>query len=102
MARTARDCALILQAIAGRDPHDATSAEVPVPNYLEGLGPDLKGLRFGVPREYFGQGLDAQVEREVRAALKNLEGLGATLEEVSAARTPSTKHRRPTTSWRTA
>ena len=83
MARSARDCALILQAIAGRDPRDATTAEVPVPSYLEGLGVDLKGLRLGVPREYFGQGLDSQVEREVRAALKKLEALGATLEEVS-------------------
>jgi aspartyl-tRNA(Asn)/glutamyl-tRNA(Gln) amidotransferase subunit A len=88
MARTARDCALLLQAIAGRDPRDSTSAEVPVPNYLQGLGgglggDDLRGLRLGVPREYFGAGLDVGVEREVRAALQKLAGLGATLEEVS-------------------
>ena len=83
MARSARDCALILQTIAGHDPRDATTAEVPVPNYLEGLGGDLTGLRLGVPKEYFGQGLDAEVEALVRSGLQKLAGLGAELREVS-------------------
>jgi aspartyl-tRNA(Asn)/glutamyl-tRNA(Gln) amidotransferase subunit A len=87
MARTAKDCALMLQTIAGRDPKDATSVDVPVPDYLAGLSSDgprpLAGLKLGVPKEYFGQGITAEVEQSVRAALKTLEGLGATLIEVS-------------------
>ncbi len=83
MARSARDCAQLLQVIAGRDPRDATSADVLVPDYLAGLKGDLKGLTLGVPQEYFGQGIDPEVEGSVRAALKALEGLGAKLVEVS-------------------
>ena len=89
MARGVRDCALLLEAIAGHDARDSTTAQVPVPNYLEGLGADLSGLRLGVPREYFGEGLAPEVEASVRAALKTLEALGARLTEVSL---PHTEH----------
>ena len=68
LARDAADCALILQAIAGHDPHDATSLPDPVPDYSRGLNGDVTGLRLGVPREYFGEGMDAGVRagRNVR------------------------------------
>ncbi len=88
LARTAEDCALILQAIAGRDPADSTSAEVPVPDFLataaaaKGDRP-LAGLRLGVVKEHFGPGLDPEVARAVRAAIAQLETLGCSVREVS-------------------
>jgi aspartyl-tRNA(Asn)/glutamyl-tRNA(Gln) amidotransferase subunit A len=83
LALTAEDAALILQAMAGFDPHDSTSADAPVPDYAAALQGDLKGKRIGVPREFFDAGLDAGCEQAVRAALAEFEKLGATLEEVS-------------------
>jgi aspartyl-tRNA(Asn)/glutamyl-tRNA(Gln) amidotransferase subunit A len=80
---SAEDCALVLQAIAGHDPHDSTSVARPVPDYLGALRQPLAGLRLGVVREHFGQGLDADVERSVREALKVYQGLGATLVDIS-------------------
>ena len=84
-ARTVRDCALVFQTIAGNDPHDATSMNLPVPDIAASLGGvrDLKGMRIGVPREYFVTGIDEQVEATVRAAIKQLANLGATIDEVS-------------------
>lgn len=81
------DCALLLQALAGWDAYDSTSADVPVPDYASSLDGEVRGLRIGVPREYFTEGLDPEVEEAVRAAIRVLEGLGATLEEVSMPRT---------------
>lgn len=83
ITKEVRDAALLLQAIAGYDPRDSTSAPVEVPDYLEPLGRDIKGLRVGVPKEYFGAGLDPEVEAAVKEALATLEGLGAELVEVS-------------------
>uniref|UniRef100_A0A7C3V615 Glutamyl-tRNA(Gln) amidotransferase subunit A n=1 Tax=Desulfobacca acetoxidans TaxID=60893 RepID=A0A7C3V615_9BACT len=83
LTKEVRDAALLLQVIAGPDAKDSTSAPEPVPDYLESLGKDIKGLRIGVPREFFGEGLDQEVEGAVRKALKTLEGLGADLMEVS-------------------
>jgi aspartyl-tRNA(Asn)/glutamyl-tRNA(Gln) amidotransferase subunit A len=83
VTKEVRDAALLLQYIAGHDPKDSTSVDAAVPDYLEGLGRGIKGLRIGVPKEYFGAGLDPEVEAAVRAALKTLEGLGAELVEVS-------------------
>ncbi|MHB1132500.1 MAG: Asp-tRNA(Asn)/Glu-tRNA(Gln) amidotransferase subunit GatA [Chloroflexota bacterium] len=83
LTKDVRDAALLLQAIAGHDSSDATTPDVPVPDYLAGLGGNLKGLRVGVPREYFAAGLQAGVEQAVRTAISRLEQLGAELVEVS-------------------
>ena len=83
LTKEVRDAALLLNCIAGHDRRDSTSVDQPVPDYLEGLGREIKGLKIGVPREYFGPGLDPEVAGAVQAALKTLEGLGAELIEVS-------------------
>lgn len=78
-ARSVEDCARILQVIAGHDPLDSTSFAVPVPDYLASLGQGVRGLRLGIPAEYFGEGLQPAVEQAVRAAIAELEAMGATL-----------------------
>ena len=83
LTRTVADAAVLLQAIAGHDPLDSTSAPVETPDYAAGLGGDLDGLRIGLPEEYFAEGLDPQVEQAARAAVERLESLGATLVQVS-------------------
>jgi aspartyl-tRNA(Asn)/glutamyl-tRNA(Gln) amidotransferase subunit A len=82
MARTAEDCALMLQAIAGPDPLDATASPRPVPDYVAALAQPVSGLRIGVPENYFLQGLDPEMEAGVRAAIEALRSLGAPVEEV--------------------
>jgi len=81
--KTVADAALVLQAIAGADPMDSTAAAVPVPDYRAALAGGVTGLRIGIPREYFIDGMDPEVERAVRAAVDVLRGLGAKTEEVS-------------------
>lgn len=88
LTKEVRDAALLLNLIAGHDPRDSTSAPVPVPDYQENLGKDIKGLKVGVPREYFGEGLDPDVKAAVTAALETLAGLGAEILEVSLPHTP--------------
>jgi aspartyl-tRNA(Asn)/glutamyl-tRNA(Gln) amidotransferase subunit A len=83
MTRDVRDTAILLNAIAGHDPSDSTSAEVDCPDFTSNLNGDAKGLRIGVPREYFQEGLDPEVEARVKSALKLYEGLGAEIIEVS-------------------
>ena len=83
LTKEVRDAALLLNAIAGHDPKDSTSVPQPVPDYTAALGREIRGLKIGVPREYFGHGLDPEVEAAIRAALQTLEGLGAELIEVS-------------------
>jgi aspartyl-tRNA(Asn)/glutamyl-tRNA(Gln) amidotransferase subunit A len=83
ITRNVEDNAYILQTIAGVDPHDSTSANVPVPNYVEQLTGDVKGLKIAVPKEYLGEGIHESVRNAVLEALKVLEGLGATWDEVS-------------------
>lgn len=83
MAHTAQDCALLLNTMAGFDPLDSTSSEEPVSDYTAELDNSLAGLRIGLPREYFGEGLDAATGRAIDDALKVLEAQGATLVEVS-------------------
>ena len=83
MARTAEDCALLLNAIAGHDPRDSTCVARGVPDYREELNAPLAGLKIGLPREYFGDGLDPEVERAVREAVAVYESLGAKVREVS-------------------
>jgi aspartyl-tRNA(Asn)/glutamyl-tRNA(Gln) amidotransferase subunit A len=83
LTKEVRDAAILLQAIAGHDPRDSTSVSQPVPDYATALDRQFRGLKIGVPREYFGHGLDPEVEAAIRAALKTLDGLGADLIEVS-------------------
>ncbi len=88
MTRSAADAAPLLQAMAGFDPKDSTSAEVPVPDYSAGLDADLKGLRIGLPREYFGEGLDPGVAASVQEAVRVYEGLGASVHDISLPNSP--------------
>ncbi|HEU5190163.1 MAG TPA: Asp-tRNA(Asn)/Glu-tRNA(Gln) amidotransferase subunit GatA [Methylomirabilota bacterium] len=81
--KTVADAALVLRVIAGADPMDSTAAVVPVPDYRAALAGGVAGLRIGIPREYFIDGMDPEVERAVRAAVDVLRGLGAKTEEVS-------------------
>lgn len=83
ITKNVEDSAYVLQAIAGYDAMDSTSANVDVPDYMGALTGDVKGLRIGVPKEYFGDGIDPKVKDSVLTALKVLESLGATWEEVS-------------------
>jgi aspartyl-tRNA(Asn)/glutamyl-tRNA(Gln) amidotransferase subunit A len=82
------DAALLLGAIAGHDPMDSTSADLPVPDYARALRKkDLKKLSVGVPVEFFAEGLDSEVEQAVRAAIEELKNLGATVKEIHLPRT---------------
>ncbi len=82
MARTAQDCALMLQAMAGPDPLDATASPRPVPDYLAALDTPVGPLRVGVPENFFFQGIDPEMEAGVRAAVATLASLGARVTEV--------------------
>jgi aspartyl-tRNA(Asn)/glutamyl-tRNA(Gln) amidotransferase subunit A len=82
-ATTVADAALLLEVIAGHDPRDSTSVAKPVPPYSQTVNQPIRPLTLGVAREYFGAGLDAEVEQSVRAALRVYEDLGATIREVS-------------------
>jgi aspartyl-tRNA(Asn)/glutamyl-tRNA(Gln) amidotransferase subunit A len=88
LAPSPRDAALLLSTIAGPDRCDSTSARVPVPDYLEGLERPVKGLRAGVPREFFDPGLDREVKGLIDEALRNATALGCEIEEVSLPHTP--------------
>ena len=81
--RSVRDVATVLRAIAGHDPRDSTSVDTPVPDYPAALTGDVKGLRLGVPREYFVAGMEPGVETTVRAAVQTLRQLGAEIVDVS-------------------
>jgi aspartyl-tRNA(Asn)/glutamyl-tRNA(Gln) amidotransferase subunit A len=83
LARTVSDCAALLQAIAGNDPHDSTCSHQPVPDYSKSLEEGVKGLKLGVPKEYFVAGMDAEVEAAVRAVIETYRKLGAEIVEVS-------------------
>jgi len=88
MTKCVRDAAILLKTIAGHDPLDSTSANQPVPDYESCLANNLQGLKIGLPKEYFIEGMDAEVEKNVRAAVKECEKLGATVVEVSLPMTP--------------
>jgi aspartyl-tRNA(Asn)/glutamyl-tRNA(Gln) amidotransferase subunit A len=92
MARTAEDCALLLQGMAGFDVNDSTSIDEPVPDYSAGLNASLQGLRIGVPKEYFGAGLDPRIADLVMASVDELKKLGAVVKEVSL---PNLQHAIP-------
>lgn len=92
LARTAEDCALLLGAMAGFDPKDSTSVDAPVDDYLAALAQPLAGLRIGLPKEYFGSGLDARIGAAVMAVVEELKKLGATVQDVSL---PNMQHAIP-------
>lgn len=92
MARTAEDCALLLQGMAGFDAKDSTCVDEPVPDYSASLGASLQGLRIGLPKEYFGAGLDPRIADLVHASVKELEKLGAVVKEISL---PNMQHAIP-------
>lgn len=88
MARTAQDCALLLSAMCGPDPdRDSTSLDVPAEDFTQSLNASLEGVRIGVPKEFFGEGLAADVRAAVDAALAELTKLGATLVPINLPRT---------------
>src|SRR5437762_1790519 len=93
LTKTVRDAATVLGVIAGRDPMDSTSADVPVPDYVAELEKPVSGLKIGVAKEYFGEGLDTQVRKAVEAAIQKLAELGCEVVEVSL---PHTKYAIPT------
>jgi aspartyl-tRNA(Asn)/glutamyl-tRNA(Gln) amidotransferase subunit A len=88
LTKTVKDAALLLGVIAGRDPMDSTSADVPVPDYVEEIGKPVKGLRLGVPKEYFGEGLDPEIRTAVEAAIQQLAEAGCEVVPVSLPHTP--------------
>jgi aspartyl-tRNA(Asn)/glutamyl-tRNA(Gln) amidotransferase subunit A len=83
------DAAILMNIISGRDPMDSTSAPVDVPDFTSVLGKEIKGLKIGIPREYFIEGIDPEVEKSVRDAIRHLESLGAIPVEISL---PHTGH----------
>ncbi|MCR4442560.1 MAG: Asp-tRNA(Asn)/Glu-tRNA(Gln) amidotransferase subunit GatA [Peptococcaceae bacterium] len=93
LTRDMRDCALVMNVIAGHDKRDSTSAPLEVPDYTRFLVDDVRGLKIGLPREYLGEGLDDEVRGWVKRAAETLEKLGAVCEEVSL---PHTRYALPT------
>jgi len=89
IAKCVEDVALLLNVICGYDPLDSTSIDTPVPDYLESLKQDIKGLKVGLPKEYFIEGMDTEVESAIRNAIETLRSLGAEIREVSL---PATKY----------
>jgi aspartyl-tRNA(Asn)/glutamyl-tRNA(Gln) amidotransferase subunit A len=93
LTKTVKDAAIVLRTIAGRDPMDSTSAEVPVPDYVAELEKPIRGLKLGVAREYFGEGLDSEVRSSVEAAIQKLAESGCEIVPVSL---PHTEYAIPT------
>ncbi len=93
LTRTVEDAAILLGVIAGHDPMDSTSANAPVPNYLAEMQKPIKGMRLGVPKEYFGEGLDPEVRSAVEAAIQKLAQQGA---EIVSVALPHTSYAIPT------
>ena len=83
LAKTVEDAAIILSSIAGHDPMDSTSVNLPSADYASALSADIKGLRVGIPKEYFISGMDPEVEESIRKAIAELETLGAEIVEIS-------------------
>ncbi len=83
ITNTVKDAARVLQVIAGKDEHDSTTVDIPVPDYLAFLDGDIKDIKIGVPKEYFGEGVDSEVEKTVKKAIEQLEQLGAKIVEIS-------------------
>ena len=92
IARTAEDCALLLGAMAGFDAKDSTCVDQPVDDYLAALNQPLAGLRIGLPKEYFGDGLDSRIAERVLAVVEELKKLGASVKDISL---PNMQHAIP-------
>jgi len=92
LARDAYDCATVLEAIAGNDPHDSTTYNSPVPNYTANINKPVKGMKLGIPKEYFVEGMEAGVESSIQEAIRQFEKLGMEIHEVSL---PHTKYGLP-------
>src|ERR1044071_8949346 len=88
LAKTVKDAALVLRTIAGRDPMDSTSADVPIPDYVGELEKPVRGLKLGVAKEYFSEGLNDEVRQAVETAIDKLKGLGCDIVPVSLPHTP--------------
>jgi aspartyl-tRNA(Asn)/glutamyl-tRNA(Gln) amidotransferase subunit A len=93
LTKSVKDAALVLNQIAGRDPMDSTSAEVPVPDYTKAIEQPVSGLRLGIPKEYFGEGLDPEIREAVEAAISKLKAAGCEIVPISM---PHTKYAIPT------
>ncbi len=93
LAKTVKDAAIVLRTIAGRDPMDSTSADLPVPDYVAELEKPVRGVKIGVAKEYLGEGLDGEVKKAVEAAIQKLANLGCEIVEISL---PHTKYAIPT------
>lgn len=83
LTKNVKDSAILMNAIAGHDKFDSTSADVPVPDFTASLGHDIKGMKIGVPSEFFIEGMDKEVEAAVREAIRKIESLGAEAVEIS-------------------
>lgn len=83
LTNSVEDAAAILDVTAGRDPNDSTSSKIEVDDYSSTITHDVRGLRVGVPREYYGEGLDPEVKEKIKAAIKKFDGLGAEIVDVS-------------------
>src|SRR3984893_15705166 len=92
LTKGVKDAAIMLRTIAGRDPMDSTSADLPVPDYVAELDKPVKGMKVGVAKEYFGEGLDAELRSAIEAAIQKLAKLGCEIVEVSL---PHTKYAIP-------
>ena len=88
VARSAEDAAVVLQAMSGFDPKDSTSVERPVDDLVSGLGESIKGLRIGLPKEYFADGMSPGVRAQIEQAIATLKGLGVTFKEISLPNAP--------------
>jgi aspartyl-tRNA(Asn)/glutamyl-tRNA(Gln) amidotransferase subunit A len=89
IAKSVADVAIILNVIAGNDPMDSTTVSVELPDYKSFLGKDIKGKKIGIPKEFYGQGLDPEVDKTIKSAIDELKSLGAEIEEMSL---PSTDY----------
>lgn len=92
MTRTVTDAALLLQVLAGRDPADPSTPDVPVPDYRRAMQGEVRGLRLGLPKDHFFEQVDPEVRAAVRAAARSLEGLGASVEDIPL---PNIQHAGP-------
>ncbi len=92
LANSVEDAALLLQTIAGHDASDSTSSKIETGDYVARLGEDVRGLRVGVPREYYGEGLDPEVRERIESAIKKFEEMGAQIVDVSL---PNTEYAVP-------
>ena len=93
LTRSVKDSAILLKTIAGRDPMDSTSADIPVPDYVAEIGRDVKGMKIGIAEEYFGEGLDPEVRQAVERSIDQLKQAGCEVVKVSL---PHTKYAIPT------